>query len=112
MTDFALMAKNLWTGIKVGDFANQLRFMLEDAGLQNVQERRIVCELGKTAKPELRVQSVNGVTSPIAPLVSIAKTVPSPFTKEQLDGLQARVRKELESEGGRIEIVIAFGQRV
>ncbi|KAL8753158.1 MAG: hypothetical protein Q9199_005243 [Rusavskia elegans] len=56
MTDFARMASEVWTGIRVGDFANanQLKPMLEEEGLQNVAERRIVVELGKKAKPELR----------------------------------------------------------
>lgn len=56
MTDFARMASEVWTGIGVGDFANanQLKPMLEEGGLQNVAERRIVVELGQRAKPDLR----------------------------------------------------------
>ncbi|KAL8721650.1 MAG: hypothetical protein Q9225_001699 [Loekoesia sp. 1 TL-2023] len=112
MTDFARMAAEVWTGIKVGDFANQLKSMLEEAGLQNVQEERIICKIGKMAKPELRAKSVNGVSAPVAPLASVARDVPTSFNKEQLEGLQGRVKTELESEGGRIEMIVAWGQRV
>ncbi|KAL8727350.1 MAG: hypothetical protein Q9166_006118 [cf. Caloplaca sp. 2 TL-2023] len=101
MTGFARMASEVWTGIGVGDFANQLKSMLEEAGLQNGQEKRIIVELGKRAKPELRAQSVNGVSAPVAPIASVAKSVSTSFDMEQLDGLQRRVRTELESEGGR-----------
>lgn len=111
MNDFARMVTEAWTGIKVGDFANELKDMLAGAGLQNVQEKRILIDIGKTAKPEVRDSSINGVTSPIKPLSSIAKTVSSSFSPEQLDGMQARVREELEREGGKIEIIIAYGQR-
>ena len=112
MTDFARMAAEVWAGIKVGDFANQLKSMPEEAGLQNVQERRIMCEIGKMAKPELRAKSVNGVTAPVAPLASVARNVPTSSDEEQLEGLPERVKTELESEGGRIEMLVAWGRRV
>ncbi|KAA8651174.1 hypothetical protein EYZ11_007038 [Aspergillus tanneri] len=112
MTDFARMVSEVWTRINVGDFANELKSMLEEAGLQSVQERRIICEIGKTAKPELRTQSVNGVTGPVRPLTSVARGVPTSFNEEQLDTLPERVKAELESEGGRIEVIVAWGQRV
>lgn len=112
MADFARMASEVWTGIGVGDFANQLKSMLQETGLQSVQERRIICQIGKLAKPELDAQNVNGISAPVAPLASVAKNMPSSFTQDQLDSLQARVRTELESEGGRIEMIVAWGQRV
>lgn len=112
MTDFSRMASEIWAGIKVGDFANQLKSMLEEAGLQNVQERRVICQIGKAAKPELHARSINGVTGPVAPLASVARSVPSSFTQEQLDALPGRVKTELDSEGGRIEVIVAWGQRV
>ncbi|KAL8780326.1 MAG: hypothetical protein Q9213_006524 [Squamulea squamosa] len=111
MTDFARMASEVWTGIGVGDFANQLKEMLEEAGLQNAQERRIIVELGKRAKPELRAQSVNGVSAPVKPISAVAKDLQTSFTREQLDGLQGRVRAELENEGGRVEMIVAFAQQ-
>lgn len=111
MTDFARMASEVWTGIGVGDFANQLKPMLEEAGLQNVAERRIIIELGKKAKPDLRAQSINGVSAPVKPISAVARDLESSFSREQLDGLQGRVRAELESEGGRVEMIVAWGQR-
>lgn len=112
MRDFGEMMRGVWSGIGVGDFANELRDMLGAAGLQNLREKRVVVELGARAGPEVRAASVHGVTSPIKPLSSIARTVPSTFSLEQIDAMQGRVRDELERQGGRIEIVIACGQRV
>ncbi|EAL85112.1 hypothetical protein KXW98_006902 [Aspergillus fumigatus] len=111
MTDFAKMASEMFTGIGVGDFANNNKSMLEDAGLKNVQEKRVIVNLGKKAKPELHDQSIHGVTGPIVPLTSVARTVKSSFTGEQLDALPARVKEELETEGGQVEMIIAFGQK-
>ncbi|KAB8071233.1 hypothetical protein BDV29DRAFT_197544 [Aspergillus leporis] len=111
MTDFAKMASEMFTGIGVGDFANNNKSMLEEAGLKNVQEKRVIVNLGKKAKPEFQEKSLHGVTGPIVPLTSVAKTVPSSFTSEQLDALPARVKEELESEGGQVEMIIAFGQK-
>ncbi|KAI4256431.1 MAG: hypothetical protein L6R42_006234, partial [Xanthoria sp. 1 TBL-2021] len=107
MTDFARMASEVWTGIGVGDFANQLKPMLEEAGLRNEEERRIVIELGKWAKPELRAQSINRVSAPVKPISAVASDLETSFSREQLDGLQGRVRAELESEGGRVEMIVA-----
>ncbi|KAE8366431.1 S-adenosyl-L-methionine-dependent methyltransferase [Aspergillus caelatus] len=112
MTDFARMASEIWAGIKVGDFANELKSMLEEVGLQNVQEKRVIVSLGKQAKPELHAKSIHGVTGPIRPLTSVARSVPNSFTDEQLSSLPDRVREELETEGGRVEMVVAWGQRV
>ncbi|KND88298.1 hypothetical protein TOPH_07103 [Tolypocladium ophioglossoides CBS 100239] len=112
MTDFAKMTSEVWTGIGVGDFANQMKSMLEEAGLQNVQEKRILCDIGKLAKPELRAKSANGITGPVAPLTSVARSVQTSFNGEQLDALPGRVKTELESEGGRIQEIVVWGQRV
>lgn len=112
ITDFEHMASEIWTGINVGDFANELRSMLEEVGLQNVQEKRVTAPLGKKAKPELQAKSIHGVTGPIRPLTSVAQSVPTSFTSEQLSSLPDRVREELETEGGRVEMVVAWGQRV
>ncbi|KAK1979520.1 methyltransferase SirN-like protein [Colletotrichum cereale] len=111
MNDFARMGMQIWTGIGVGDFANELKSYLEEAGMKNTQEQRIMVNLGKTNKPELRAKSVNGVTGPIRPLVSVAKSVKTTFTEDQLDSMWERVKSELENEGGRIEVVVAWGQR-
>ncbi|KAL8885287.1 MAG: hypothetical protein Q9215_006836 [Flavoplaca cf. flavocitrina] len=111
MTDFARMASQVWTGIGVGDFANQLKTMLEEAGLQNAQERRIIVELGKRAKPELQAQSVNGVSAPVKPIAAVAKDLETSLSREQLDTLQGRVRAELENEGGRVEMIVAWAQQ-
>ncbi|OQD64738.1 hypothetical protein PENPOL_c007G04877 [Penicillium polonicum] len=111
MTDFAKMASEMFTGIGVGDFANNNKSMLEEAGLKNVQEKRVIVKLGKQAKPEFQEMSIHGVTGPLVPLTSVARTVPSSFTDEQLDALPTRVKKELEAEGGQVEMVIAFGQK-
>lgn len=111
MTDFAKMASEMFTGIGVGDFANNNKSMLEEAGLKNVQEKRVIVKLGKKAKPEFQEMSIHGVTGPLVPLTSVARTVPSSFTDEQLDALPTRVKKELEAEGGQVEMVIAFGQK-
>jgi hypothetical protein len=102
MTDFAKMASEMFTGIGVADFA----------GLKNIQEKRVIVKLGKKAKPELHEHSIHGVTGPIVPLTSVARTVKSSFTSEQLDTLPARVKEELETEGGQVEMIIAFGQKV
>ncbi|RYP41292.1 hypothetical protein DL767_001146 [Monosporascus sp. MG133] len=111
MTDFAKMASEMFTGIGVGDFANNNKSMLEEVGLKNVQEKRVIVDLGKKAKPEFQELSIHGITGPIVPLTSVARTVPSSFTNEQLDELPARVKAELESEGGQVEMIIAFGQK-
>lgn len=87
-------------GIKVGDFASQLRSMLEETGLQNVQERLIICNIRGMAKLELHAKSVNGFTGPDAPLTSVARSVPSSFNEEQLDSLPERV-----------DVIVAWGQR-
>ena len=112
MTDFASMVKQAWTGIGVGNFANELKATLEAAGLQNVQEKRIVVKIGKMAKPELAASSVNGITAPVAPLTSVARSVRTSFSEEQLSALPGRVRAELENQGGRAEMIVAWGQRV
>jgi pseurotin biosynthesis methyltransferase len=112
MNEFWKVAGEAWTGIGVGDIANNLKPWMEELGLKNVAERRLLCELGKTAKPELRACSVNGVTQPSYGIVAVAKTVPSSFATEQLDSLPARIRAELENEGGRLEEVVAWGQVV
>ncbi|RDL31027.1 Uncharacterized protein BP5553_09816 [Venustampulla echinocandica] len=111
MTDFAKMASELFAGIGVGDFANNNKHMLEAAGLKNVQEKRVIVNLGKKAKPEFFDKSIHGVTGPLVPLTSVAKAVPSSFTVEQIDSLPARVKAELENEGGQVEMIIAFGQK-
>jgi hypothetical protein len=111
MTDFAKMASEMFTGIGVGDFANNNKSMLEEAGLKNVQEKRVIVKLGKKAKPELHQHSIHGVTGPIVPLTSVARTVPSSFTSEQFDTLPGRVKEELETEGGQVEMIIAYGQK-
>ncbi|KAI7773688.1 methyltransferase [Diaporthe eres] len=110
MNDFWKVGREAWHGIGVGDYANHLKDFLTELGLKNVQEKRILCELGKTAKPELFERSINAVTQPSIGIVAVAKTVPSSFTHEQLDAIPGRMRAELEKEGGRIEEVIAWGQ--
>jgi len=112
MTDFASMVKQAWTHIGVGDFANELKATLEAAGLQNLQEKRFFVNVGKSAKPELAAASVNGITGPVAPLTAVARSVPTYFSDEQLTALPARVRAELENGGGRVEMIVAWGQRV
>jgi hypothetical protein len=111
MTDFAKMASEMFTGIGVGDFANNNKSLLEEAGLVNVQEKRVIVNLGKKAKPEFQEISIHGVTGPIVPLTSVARTVPTSFTSEQFDTLPSRVKEELQTEGGQVEMVIAFGQK-
>ncbi|KAL8968985.1 MAG: hypothetical protein Q9183_002213 [Haloplaca sp. 2 TL-2023] len=111
MKDFSRMTSEVWTGIGVGDFANGLKDMLEAAGLQHVREKRFVTEIGKRARPELRAASVNGVSAPVKPISAVARDLETSFTGEELDGLQGRVRAELENEGGRAEMVCAWGQR-
>lgn len=112
MTDFARMASEIWTEIGVGDFANELKAMLEEVGLQSVQEKRVIVPLGKKAKnTELHATSIHGVTGPIRPLTSVAQSVPTSFT-EQLSSLPEQVRQELENKGGRVEMVVAWGRRV
>ncbi|KAL0929924.1 uncharacterized protein CTRU02_215133 [Colletotrichum truncatum] len=111
ITDFARMASENWTGIGVGDFANELASYLREGGLKNVQKRRVMCRLGKSTKPELREQSVNGVTGPIEPLVSFARSVKLSFTGDERSAMKSRVKAELKNNGGIIEVVIAFGQR-
>ncbi|KAJ5793492.1 hypothetical protein N7457_000091 [Penicillium paradoxum] len=111
MTDFATMASEMFTGIGVGDFANNNKSLMEEAGLVNVQEKRVIVNLGKKAKPEFQEISIHGVTGPIVPLTSVARTVPSSFTSEQFDTLPARVKEELQTQGGQVEMVIAFGQK-
>ncbi|KAL8857425.1 MAG: hypothetical protein Q9178_006052 [Gyalolechia marmorata] len=111
MTDFARMTSEVWTSIGVGDFANQLKTMLEEAGLQNAEERRIIVELGKRAKPELQAQSVNGVSSPVKPIAAVAKAMETSFSPEQLDSLQERVTAELENQGARAEMIVAWAQQ-
>lgn len=112
MTDFAKMAIEMFTFIGAGDFANDNARLLKEAGFQNVQERRVLVNLGKMAKPELHDVSIHGVTGPIVPLTSVARTNAScSFTHEQLDALPGRVKDELEIQGGQIEAIIAFGQK-
>jgi SAM-dependent methyltransferase len=111
LTDFAKMTTEAWKGIGVGDFANSMKSMLEEAGLKNVQERRVICQIGKMAKPELAAKGVSGIYGPVAPIASVASTVPSSFTKEELQALPGRVKEELENEGGQAEIIIVWGQR-
>ena len=112
MTDFAKMTSEIWTEIGVGDFGNSLKFMLEEAGLKNVQEKRILCNVGKLAKPELSGKGVNGVTGPVKPLTAVARSVITSFSGEQLDGLPGRVKTELENEGAKIQQIVVWGQRV
>lgn len=112
MTDFTSMVKQAWTGIGVGNLANELRATLEAAGLQNVQEKRLIFEMGKMAKPELAASSVNGITAAVAPLASVASSVRTSFSEDQLSALPGRVRAELENQGGRVEAIVAWGQRV
>ncbi|KAL4984502.1 hypothetical protein BDW68DRAFT_180585 [Aspergillus falconensis] len=111
MTDFAKMASEMFTGIGVGDLANNNKSMLEEDGLKNVQEKRIIVNLGKRAKTALAEKSMHGVTGPIVPLTSVARTVLSSCTGEQLDALPVRVKEELATEGGQVEMIIAFGQK-
>ncbi|KAH8731285.1 methyltransferase SirN-like protein [Phaeosphaeriaceae sp. PMI808] len=112
MNDFAHMAQDVWTAIKVGDFANNLKNLLEEAGLKNVQERRYLVNIGKTAKPDLQGQSTLGVSGPVAPIASVAKSVQTSFTEEELTSLPARVKTELENRGAVIEEIVAWGQRI
>ncbi|KAH0598266.1 hypothetical protein MHUMG1_03561 [Metarhizium humberi] len=112
MTDFAKMTSEVWTAIGVGDFANEMKHILEEAGLKNVQERRILCDIGKLAKPEMRATSANGITGPVAPLTAVARSVSTSFSAEQLDALPGRVKAELENEGARIEEIVVWGQLV
>ncbi|KAI1737462.1 methyltransferase SirN-like protein [Xylaria scruposa] len=112
MTEFAKMAIEMFTFIGAGDFANNNKRILEETGYKNVQEKRVLVNLGKLAKPELHDISIHGVTGPIIPLTSVAKSNPScSFTHEELDALPGRVKAELDSQGGRIEAVIAYGQK-
>lgn len=112
MNDFARMARDVWTAIKVGDFANNLKSLLEEAGLQNVQEKRYLVNIGKAAKPHLQGPSALGVSGPVGPIASVAKSVQTSFTEEELTALPARVKEELINEGGKIEEIVAWGQRV
>lgn len=112
MNDFARMARDVWTAIKVGDFANNLKSLLEEAGLKNVQERRYTVKIGKAAKPHLQGPSALGVSGPVGPIASVAKSVQTSFTQEELMALPARVKAELAEEGATIEEIVAWGQRV
>lgn len=112
MNDFARMARDVWTAIKVGDFANNLAALLKEAGLKNVAERRYTVNIGKATKPELQESSALGVYGPVGPIASVAKSVKTSFTEDELTALPGRVKEELLSRGGVIEEICAWGQVV
>jgi gliotoxin biosynthesis N-methyltransferase len=53
-----------------GDIASRLKSLLEGAGLEKVEERRIKCSVGSKAKSHLVEKSVNGLCDFIAPMTA------------------------------------------
>ena len=56
-----------------GSYSLKLKTLLQEAGLEPVEERRIECSVGKRAKPDLIQKSINGMCSAIHPLTAVAK---------------------------------------
>lgn len=110
---FLVLMSEIFETIGVGGtYSETMKEMLEECGLNEVQERRFLCQVGRNAKDELRERSIDGLASAVAPLAAVAKNLPVSFTEEELDGLEAGLRKELEREGGAYEMVVVWGQKV
>lgn len=112
LTDMYRLMREMFLAMGLGDYVNDLKGAAERAGLREVQERKVLCEIGASAKPELREKSMNGMVSAVAPLVAVAVNLPLSFEKAELEGLEARLREELESQGGIFEMRAVWGQRV
>lgn len=74
MRDAFRLIKELFRGMGVGyEYARLLRSWLEEAGLENVEERVLDVPLGKTnPKPEMAAKSIRSFTSATRGLVAAA----------------------------------------
>lgn len=111
LTDVLRLMKEMFLLIGLGDYINDMKAAAERAGLRNVQEHKILCEVGALAKPELREKSANGMISAVAPLVAAAVNLPTAFEKADLESLESRLRAEMDREGGRYEVRAVWGQQ-
>jgi hypothetical protein len=127
------LMREIFSAVGVGgDFAFRLKSLLEGAGLERVEERRVQFQVGAKAKPDLVQKSINGVCKSVVPLTAAARckftwnvedkpcdgrlthslaVTPTSFTAEELDSLESRVREELETQGSTYEFVVAYGRK-
>lgn len=76
LRDFLRLLKELFTlGGMGGNFAVKLRGLLEEAGLENVEERVVEIPAGaRNTNPNLAARSINGVCGALEPLIAVAKS--------------------------------------
>lgn len=56
----------------------------------DVQEKRFLLEIGKTAKDSIKENSIHGIAGPVMPLTMVAKTVKMDFSEDDLNALPGR----------------------
>ena len=74
------MMRAIFGKIGVGDFAVEMKAMLKDAGLVDVQEKRVVVKVGAIGRVELRRKGIEAMCAAVTPLVAVAKSKSNPLS--------------------------------
>ncbi|KAK4953662.1 20S-pre-rRNA D-site endonuclease nob1 [Elasticomyces elasticus] len=110
-TFFEIMRWVLEVGMG-GIYGTKLKGWMQDAGLKNVEDTEILIPLGETISDKsLKQKSIESPCAAIAPILAVVRAMPHPFKEEDLDTLEARMRKELNEVGAYGQCRVVWGQR-
>ncbi|ORY14669.1 hypothetical protein BCR34DRAFT_645720 [Clohesyomyces aquaticus] len=94
------------------DLAQKIRTMLEEEGLEQVEERVYDVPLGtKNPDAKMNQKSVQAFTWALSGLVGAVKNIPNcSVSPETLETLGSRVTKELTEEGGILRVYVIWAR--
>lgn len=130
LNQFMQMLGELFSLIGIGgNFAQGMADNMESAGLKNVESKEVYVAHGATIKDKsLLEKSIVSPTSAVAPVLAAftgqclfrlsdsqsadaCVALPNSFSKDELEGYEGRLRKELQEKGGHTRIMIVYGQK-
>jgi gliotoxin biosynthesis N-methyltransferase len=129
LEEFFAILRHIFKGMGMGDgFGRELKDWMEDAGLQNVQEHLFLAPHGEViGDKSLKQKSIESPCAAIPPLVAMLKSksggtqssslqltviaMPHPFEQQEIDTLEARLRRALNEKGGHSSILVVWGQK-
>ncbi|KAK3625440.1 hypothetical protein LTR56_020443 [Elasticomyces elasticus] len=95
-----------------GTYGTKLKGWMREAGLKNVEDTEIFIPLGETiGDKSLKQKSIQSPCAAIAPIMAVVRGMHHPFKEEDLDTLEARMRKELNEVGAYGQCRVVWGQK-
>ncbi|KAF2773341.1 putative methyltransferase SirN-like protein [Teratosphaeria nubilosa] len=110
---FFYMMEQLWTLKGMGgNFGEQLKGWLEEAGLEDVEETLLKCKVGAQAQEGEEESSINGACGAAPMIIAMTKTLEGlqGFAPGELDSLGERLQQELREVGGTFHVFAVRGR--